>query len=100
MRTVTLGSTSITLQLWDTAGQERLVLRLLSLLLLRIRLSPRVCRFRCITDQYYRKADAILVVYDITCSASFTAVREWIDTVEVSRWMLNQQCCILQFVVW
>uniref|UniRef100_A0A3Q2ZP69 Si:ch211-247i17.1 n=1 Tax=Hippocampus comes TaxID=109280 RepID=A0A3Q2ZP69_HIPCM len=58
MRTITLGSTSITLQLWDTAGQER---------------------FRCITEQYYRKADAILVVYDITCSASFTAVREWMD---------------------
>ncbi|XP_019712670.1 EF-hand calcium-binding domain-containing protein 4A isoform X1 [Hippocampus comes] len=61
MRTITLGSTSITLQLWDTAGQER---------------------FRCITEQYYRKADAILVVYDITCSASFTAVREWMDVVE------------------
>ncbi|XP_061630555.1 EF-hand calcium-binding domain-containing protein 4A isoform X1 [Phyllopteryx taeniolatus] len=61
MKIISLGSTSITLQLWDTAGQER---------------------FRCITDQYYRKADAILVVYDITWSASFTAAREWIDSVE------------------
>ncbi|XP_061678151.1 EF-hand calcium-binding domain-containing protein 4A isoform X2 [Syngnathoides biaculeatus] len=61
MKTIALGSTSITLQLWDTAGQER---------------------FRCITKQYYHKANAILVVYDITCSTSFTAVREWIDSVE------------------
>nr|XP_057931939.1 EF-hand calcium-binding domain-containing protein 4A [Doryrhamphus excisus]XP_057931940.1 EF-hand calcium-binding domain-containing protein 4A [Doryrhamphus excisus]XP_057931941.1 EF-hand calcium-binding domain-containing protein 4A [Doryrhamphus excisus] len=61
MKTITLGSTSITLQLWDTAGQER---------------------FRSITEQYYRKADAVLVVYDITCAASFTAVRGWMDSVE------------------
>ncbi|XP_034542383.1 EF-hand calcium-binding domain-containing protein 4A isoform X2 [Notolabrus celidotus] len=61
MRTLTLGSTTITLQLWDTAGQER---------------------FHSITEQYYRKADGILAMYDITQSASFTAVREWIDSVK------------------
>ncbi|XP_061917056.1 EF-hand calcium-binding domain-containing protein 4A isoform X3 [Entelurus aequoreus] len=61
MRTLILGSTSITLQLWDTAGQER---------------------FRCITEQYYRKADGVLVVYDVTQAASFTAVRGWMESVE------------------
>ncbi|XP_041852471.1 EF-hand calcium-binding domain-containing protein 4A [Melanotaenia boesemani] len=61
MKTLTLSSTTITLQLWDTAGQER---------------------FRSITEQYYRKADGILTMYDITDSASFTAVRGWMDSVK------------------
>ncbi|KAM3609131.1 uncharacterized protein V6R79_009998 [Siganus canaliculatus] len=61
MKTLTLGSTSITLQLWDTAGQER---------------------FRSITEQYYRKADGILTLYDITDALSFTAVRGWMDSVK------------------
>uniref|UniRef100_A0A3B5A314 Si:ch211-247i17.1 n=1 Tax=Stegastes partitus TaxID=144197 RepID=A0A3B5A314_9TELE len=59
MKTLTVGSTTITLQLWDTAGQER---------------------FRSITEQYYRKADGILAMYDITQSATFTAVRGWMDS--------------------
>ncbi|XP_044050483.1 EF-hand calcium-binding domain-containing protein 4A isoform X4 [Siniperca chuatsi] len=61
MKTLTLGSTTIVLQLWDTAGQER---------------------FRSITEQYYRKADGILAMYDVTCSPSFTAVRGWMDSVK------------------
>ncbi|XP_026221280.1 EF-hand calcium-binding domain-containing protein 4A isoform X2 [Anabas testudineus] len=61
MKTLTLGSTTVTLQLWDTAGQER---------------------FRSITEQYYRKADGILAMYDITDSTSFTAVRGWVASVK------------------
>uniref|UniRef100_A0A3Q4ABN8 Uncharacterized protein n=1 Tax=Mola mola TaxID=94237 RepID=A0A3Q4ABN8_MOLML len=58
MKNVSLDSTTITLQLWDTAGQE----------------------FYSITEQYYRKADGILAMYDLTQSASFTAVRGWMDS--------------------
>ncbi|XP_041794416.1 EF-hand calcium-binding domain-containing protein 4A [Chelmon rostratus] len=61
MKTLTLDSTTITLQLWDTAGQER---------------------FRSITEQYYRKADGVLAMYDLTHSPSFTAVRGWMDSVK------------------
>ncbi|XP_055365445.1 EF-hand calcium-binding domain-containing protein 4A isoform X2 [Betta splendens] len=61
VKTVTLGSTTVTLQLWDTAGQER---------------------FRSITEQYYRKAAGVLAMYDITHSASFTAVRGWVASVK------------------
>ncbi|XP_013887123.1 EF-hand calcium-binding domain-containing protein 4A isoform X2 [Austrofundulus limnaeus] len=61
MKTLILNSTTVTLQLWDTAGQER---------------------YRSITEQYYRKADGVLAVYDITHSASFTAVRGWMDSVK------------------
>lgn len=47
---------------------------------------PCLFRFRSITEQYYRKADGILAMYDITHSSSFTAVRGWLDSVKVSRW--------------
>ena len=43
-------------------------------------------RFRSITEQYYRKADGVLAMYDVTHSPSFTAVRGWMDTVKVNRW--------------
>ncbi|MBN3317031.1 EFC4A protein, partial [Atractosteus spatula] len=62
VRTVTVDSTPIALQLWDTAGQER---------------------FRSITQQYFRKADGMLAMYDVTSSASFIAVRNWLDSVQV-----------------
>eukprot|EP00117_Sycon_ciliatum_P047066 scpid52674/ scgid3060/ Ras and EF-hand domain-containing protein homolog len=45
------------LQLWDTAGQER---------------------FRSFTKQYFRKADGVIVMYDICSDQSFMNVREWI----------------------
>ncbi|XP_056242630.1 EF-hand calcium-binding domain-containing protein 4A isoform X1 [Seriola aureovittata] len=61
MKTLTLGSTTVTLQLWDTAGQER---------------------FRSITEQYYRKADGILAMYDVMQPPSFTAVRGWMVSVK------------------
>ncbi|XP_035251183.1 EF-hand calcium-binding domain-containing protein 4A [Anguilla anguilla] len=61
VRSVMLDSTPIALQLWDTAGQER---------------------FRSITQQYFRKADGILAMYDITKYFSFTAVREWLDSLK------------------
>ncbi|KAJ8349472.1 hypothetical protein SKAU_G00246020 [Synaphobranchus kaupii] len=61
VRSVMLDSTPIALQLWDTAGQER---------------------FRSVTKQYFRKADGILAVYDITRYFSFTAVRAWLDCIQ------------------
>ncbi|CDR96730.1 Rab1a, putative [Babesia bigemina] len=44
-RTIEVGGRRVKLQIWDTAGQER---------------------FRTITSAYYRGADGIVVVYDIT----------------------------------
>ncbi len=51
----------IRLQIWDTSGQER---------------------FKAITKQYYSGAHGVLIVYDITDSASFEAANEWITNVE------------------
>jgi Ras and EF-hand domain-containing protein len=52
----------IVLQLWDTAGQER---------------------FRSITKQYFRKADGVVIMYDVTSETSFTNVRNWMTNVQV-----------------
>ncbi|KAI6058430.1 Ras and EF-hand domain-containing protein isoform X1 [Aix galericulata] len=51
------------LQLWDTAGQER---------------------FRSIAKSYFRRADGVLLLYDVTCEKSFLNVREWVDMIECS----------------
>jgi len=48
------------LQIWDTAGQEK---------------------FRSITKAYYRGADGLLIVYDITEKQSFDNVKNWIKEV-------------------
>ncbi|ENN80389.1 ras-related protein Rab-33B [Dendroctonus ponderosae] len=49
----------ITLELWDTAGQER------------FRMS--------MATHYYRKTDAILLVYDVTNRLSFTSLVKWVE---------------------
>ncbi|XP_071377872.1 ras-related protein Rab-34-like [Centroberyx affinis] len=46
------------LQLWDTAGQER---------------------FKCIASTYYRGAQAIIVVFDLSSSGSLTHARQWLE---------------------
>eukprot|EP00727_Mastigamoeba_balamuthi_P013120 m51a1_g8430 putative member ras oncogene family (230) ;mRNA; r:348101-349444 len=48
----------IKLQVWDTAGQER---------------------FRTITTSYYRGANGIMIVFDVTDPASFEKVRYWLS---------------------
>ncbi|XP_063885413.1 protein split ends-like isoform X2 [Scylla paramamosain] len=48
------------LQLWDTAGQER---------------------FRSITRQYYRNADCVVVMYDLTSEHTFLNVVDWISSI-------------------
>ncbi|XP_053320941.1 EF-hand calcium-binding domain-containing protein 4B [Spea bombifrons] len=61
VKTVTVDNSQVALQLWDTAGQER---------------------YRSITKQFFRKADGVIVMYDITSKDSFTAVRQWLSSVE------------------
>ncbi|XP_040416323.1 EF-hand calcium-binding domain-containing protein 4A isoform X6 [Cygnus olor] len=61
VKSLMVDNTQVALQLWDTAGQER---------------------FRSITRQYFRKADGILVMYDVTAECSFTAVRNWMSSIQ------------------
>ena len=39
-------------------------------------------RFRSITKQYFRKADGVIVAYDVTSEASFKNVRNWMTSVQ------------------
>ncbi|XP_032500918.1 EF-hand calcium-binding domain-containing protein 4B [Phocoena sinus] len=61
MKTVRVDDSRVALQLWDTAGQER---------------------YRCITQQFFRKADGVVVMYDLTARQSFLAVRPWLSSAE------------------
>ena len=40
-------------------------------------------RFRSIAKSYFRRADDVLLLYDVTCEKSFLNVREWVDMIEV-----------------
>lgn len=68
-RTVKIEDKTVKLQIWDTAGQER---------------------FRTITSAYYRGADGIIMVYDVTRKESFDHVQDWLN--EVNRYA-NQGLC-------
>jgi len=61
VRTIQLDGRTIKLQLWDTSGAER---------------------FRNITASYYRGAQGVVVVYDVTSAESFANVRSWLRDVE------------------
>ena len=54
---VNVGKWKVRLQIWDTSGQER---------------------FRSITQNFYRNADGILFVYDITNRESFSHIKDWL----------------------
>lgn len=45
--------------------------------------SSLTSRYRSITKQFFRKADGVVVMYDITAEPSFTAVRQWLTSVKV-----------------
>ncbi|NWU90035.1 RAB44 protein, partial [Upupa epops] len=49
------------LRLWDSAGQER---------------------YRSITKQFFRKADGVVLMYDITSESSFSDVRYWLSCIQ------------------
>ncbi|KAG5273834.1 hypothetical protein AALO_G00156080 [Alosa alosa] len=61
VKTITVDGSQVALQMWDTAGQER---------------------YRSITKQFFRKADGVVVMYDITAQQTFTAVRQWLTSVQ------------------
>ncbi|XP_008398856.1 ras and EF-hand domain-containing protein isoform X3 [Poecilia reticulata] len=61
VKTLTLDNMQIAMQLWDTAGQER---------------------FRSMTKQFFRKADGVVLMYDVTVAESFAAVKPWLLNVQ------------------
>ncbi|KAH0616349.1 hypothetical protein JD844_027388 [Phrynosoma platyrhinos] len=41
-----------------------------------------ICRYRSITKQFFRKADGVIVMYDITARETFMAVKQWLVNIE------------------
>jgi len=62
----------IKLQIWDTAGQER---------------------FRTITYSYYRNADGIMLVYDVTNAETITNIDYWLG--EINKYVSTDTPIIL-----
>ena len=60
-KSIEVDGTVIRLQVWDTAGQER---------------------FRAISRNYYRGADAVIIVYDVTSLASLQGVCKWLSEID------------------
>ena len=71
-RTVKVDKKTVKLQIWDTAGQER---------------------FRTITSAYYRGADGIIMVYDVTSEESYNHINDWF--LEVSRYASENTCKLI-----
>uniref|UniRef100_A0A672SCX3 small monomeric GTPase n=1 Tax=Sinocyclocheilus grahami TaxID=75366 RepID=A0A672SCX3_SINGR len=72
MKTLEIDGIKVRIQMWDTAGQER---------------------YQTITKQYYRRAQGIFLVYDITSERSFQHIMKWASDVdEVKLWSLKHIC--------
>ena len=59
-KTLQINNQEIKLKIWDTAGQER---------------------FRNITTQYYKGADGIVLVYDVTEESTYEKIKDWMDQI-------------------
>ena len=57
-KTVDYNNLKVFLQIWDTSGEEK---------------------FRSITRNFYRNADGLLVVFDLTKKESYDHIRSWIN---------------------
>jgi GTPase SAR1 family protein len=69
------------------AGQERFVMFSKKILNFFFLLN---IRFRSITQQYFRKSDGIILIYDVTSEITFRNVREWMISIQVCFF-----CCFL-----
>ncbi|KAF9680222.1 hypothetical protein SADUNF_Sadunf06G0098900 [Salix dunnii] len=70
IKQLTVGGKRVKLTIWDTAGQER---------------------FRTLTSSYYRNAQGIILVYDVTRRETFTNLSD-VWTKEVDLYSTNQDC--------
>ncbi|XP_054571959.1 ras-related protein Rab-15 isoform X2 [Eptesicus fuscus] len=61
MKTIEVDGIKVRIQIWDTAGQER---------------------YQTITKQYYRRAQGIFLVYDISSERSYQHIMKWVSDVD------------------
>ncbi|XP_040026672.1 ras-related protein Rab-18-B [Gasterosteus aculeatus] len=61
VKTLSIDGNKAKLAIWDTAGQER---------------------FRTLTPSYYRGAQGVILVYDVTKRETFTKLENWLNELE------------------
>ena len=61
VKTLEIENKIVKLQIWDTSGQ---------------------CRFKSITQSYYRGAHGVVLVYDVSKPDSFQSLVQWLDNIE------------------
>jgi len=74
VKRLTVDGNSVKLAIWDTAGQER---------------------FRTLTPNFYRGAQGIVLVYDVSNRASFSKLNIWLDELDT---YCNVNGCIKMLV--
>ena len=98
VKTFRVDERNIAVQLWDTAGQvyslnckryfkcnHLIVNKKKNKKPAKIKgVSFLQERFRSVTKSYFRRADGVMLLYDVTNEHSFVAVKEWIEAVDVS----------------
>ncbi len=62
IKQIFLNQKQIKLKIWDTAGQER---------------------FQTLTKSYYKSANGIILVYDITDKKSFDRIEHWLNEIKI-----------------
>ncbi|OXA60068.1 ras and EF-hand domain-containing protein homolog [Folsomia candida] len=61
VKSVEVDGVAAACQIWDTAGQER---------------------FRSLTKSYFRRADGVLLLYDVTSERTFLSIRHWVHSIQ------------------
>ena len=61
MKKIIVEGTEIKLQIWDTAGQER---------------------YRAITQNFYKGALGLAIVFDLTDEGTFKTIKQWLETIK------------------
>ena len=56
-----INNKTIQIKLWDTAGEER---------------------YKSLTQNYFRNAEGVLLVFDVTNTESFNNLKEWISSIK------------------
>ena len=80
IKNIDIDGKRVKLQIWDTAGQER---------------------FRTITTSYFRGAQGILLLYDVTDRRSFESIRNWVSQIQqhadvnVNKILVGNKCDML-----
>lgn len=60
VKRINLLNKNVLVKIWDSAGQER---------------------FKTVTRQYYKNAEGVMLIYDVTSQKSFSMIEEWFKSI-------------------